>query len=294
MTDTCTDCGNCDWETQDGEVYCTACGHVLHVANNLTTSVSFDDHGGVQHQGEFVDFETGRGASTIGSRPSTEQTVDRAKRRIRELASALKGLDQIHVDRATRFYNIALLEHHFSYGRKRDHVVAACLYLVCRLDKKPHMLIDFSDVLPADKEGVPVSVYKLGQTFSDLCQIVNEKLPLVDPSLYIDRFAQQLEFGSKTQQVTQTAMRFIQRMNRDWIQTGRRPAGICGAALMMAARLHGFNRTADDIVHIVRIGDNTLNKRITEFTKTPSVDLTPAQFQTMDIHSDTVPPCFVS
>jgi len=155
------------------------------------------------------------------------------------------------------------------------------------------MLIDFSDVLPADKEGDPVRVHRLGQTFNDLCRVLNiKKLPLVDPSLYIDRFAQQLEFGNKTYVVAQTAMKFIQRMNRDWIQTGRRPAGICGAALMMAGRLHGFNRTADDIVNIVRVGDKTLQKRITEFAKTPSVDLTPAQFQTMDIHSDTVPPCF--
>lgn len=28
-------------------------------------------------------------------------------------------------------------------------------------------------------------------------------------------------------------------MKRDWMQTGRRPSGICGAALFVAVHLHG-------------------------------------------------------
>ena len=65
-------------------------------------------------------------------------------------------------------------------------------------------------------------------------------------------------------------------------------------ALMMAARVHGFKRTAEDVVPIVRIGDATLRKRIAEFSLTPAAELTPAEFETMDIKSDTtVPPSFV-
>lgn len=54
-------------------------------------------------------------------------------------------------------------------------------------------------------------------------------LPLVDPSLYISRFASLLEFGEETPKVVADALRLVQRMDRDWMQTGRRPAGICGA-----------------------------------------------------------------
>ncbi len=35
-----------------------------------------------------------------------------------------------------------------------------------------------------------------------------------------------------------------QVMRRDWICTGRRPTGLCGAALLVAARYHGFKHTA--------------------------------------------------
>lgn len=37
-----------------------------------------------------------------------------------------------------------------------------------------------------------------------------------------------------------TALRIVGRMKRDWIVAGRRPAGICAAALLISARAHGF------------------------------------------------------
>jgi transcription initiation factor TFIIIB Brf1 subunit/transcription initiation factor TFIIB len=50
--------------------------------------------------------------------------------------------------------------------------------------------------------------------------------------------------------VANTALRIVARMRRDWMQTGRRPAGICGAALLISARLHGFRRTQKDILQV--------------------------------------------
>jgi transcription factor IIIB subunit 2 len=49
----------------------------------------------------------------------------------------------------------------------------------------------------------------------------------------MQRFAAQLEFGDQEQEVANTALRLVQRMKRDWIQTGRRPAGICGAGTIL-------------------------------------------------------------
>jgi transcription factor IIIB subunit 2 len=61
----------------------------------------------------------------------------------------------------------------------------------------------------------------------------------VDPSLYIHRFADRLDFGRSMHSVANTALRLVASMKRDWIQTGRRPSGICGAALYIAAHIHG-------------------------------------------------------
>lgn len=58
----------------------------------------------------------------------------------------------------------------------------------------------------------------------------------------------------------------------------RRPSGICGACLLIAARIHGFNRTRQDVLNVVRIGDLTLRNRLAEFENTPSSQLTPLEF----------------
>lgn len=60
-------------------------------------------------------------------------------------------------------------------------------------------------------------------------QMLTNTFLSADPCLYIPRFAQMLEFGEKNHEVSMTAMRLVQRMKRDWMHTGRRPSGLCGA-----------------------------------------------------------------
>jgi transcription factor IIIB 90 kDa subunit len=57
-------------------------------------------------------------------------------------------------------------------------------------------------------------------------------------------------------------------MNRDWIQTGRKPSGLSAAALLISARIHGFKRTQEEIIKVVRICGKTLEKRMKEFSQT--------------------------
>jgi transcription factor IIIB 90 kDa subunit len=64
---------------------------------------------------------------------------------------------------------------------------------------------------------------------------------------------------------------------------------------MMAARLHGFRRTNADIIHVVRVSDSTLNKRVSEFLRTESATLTVNQFggdKELDVR-EADPPCYV-
>ncbi|RYE97862.1 MAG: transcription initiation factor IIB family protein, partial [Methanobacteriota archaeon] len=96
--------------------------------------------------------------------------------------------------------------------------------------------------------------------------------------LYIHRFAAQLDLGARTQEVSNTALRLVARMRRDWIQTGRRPAGICGACLLIAARIHGFQRTRLEVQQVVRVTELTIRNRLAEFENTPSSLLTPEEF----------------
>lgn len=104
-------------------------------------------------------------------------------------------------------------------------------------------------------------MFVLGSTFLKLVRTLNLKLPLIDPSIYISRFAAALDFGEYTQRVAHDAVRLVQRMDRDWIRTGRRPAGICGACLLMAARMNGFRRTTKEMIYIVKVAEITIHSR---------------------------------
>ncbi|XP_033734638.1 transcription factor IIIB 90 kDa subunit-like isoform X2 [Pecten maximus] len=113
-----------------------------------------------------------------------------------------------------------------------------------------------------------------------------------DPCLYIQRFAHKLEFEDKTHDVSMIALRLVQRMKRDWMHTGRRPSGLCGAALLVAARMSNFNRSVKDIIKVVKVCDTTIRKRLAEFQDTPSSQLTIEEFQNIDLEAEHDPPSF--
>ncbi len=63
-------------------------------------------------------------------------------------------------------------------------------------------------------------------------------------------------------QVSNMALRLVASMQRDWIQAGRRPSGICGAALYLAAIYHEKPRTYKDVGRIVRVSPETIKRRV--------------------------------
>ncbi|KAH7883861.1 BRF1-domain-containing protein [Phlebopus sp. FC_14] len=288
----CTDCGGTviEYDAAAGNGFCVKCGTVVE-ENTIVSEVTFGEtsSGAAMVQGAYV----GQGSTHArmggpfgnrGSSESREQTIANASRRIQSFAAALR-LSEVVSLAATRLYTLAV-EHKFTKGRKSNNVAAVCLYVACRQkETRNYMLIDFSDLLQ-------VNVFELGHTYLQLVQTLNLRLPLVDPSHYISRFAALLEFGDETHKVATDAVRLVQRFDRDWVTKGRRPAGICGAALLLAARMNNFRRSVEEIVQVVKIADTTLKKRLEEFKKTPSGALTLADFRTVWLDEEMDPPAF--
>ncbi|KII94747.1 hypothetical protein PLICRDRAFT_97432, partial [Plicaturopsis crispa FD-325 SS-3] len=266
------------------------CGTVVE-ENTIVSEVVFGETSGgaAMVQGSYV----GQGSTRArmsgpfgnrGSSESREQTIANASRKIQSIATILR-LSEVVCLAATRLYTLAV-EHKFTKGRKSLNVVAVCLYVACRQkETRNYMLIDFSDLLQ-------VNVFELGHTYLQLVQTLNLRLPLIDPAHYISRFAALLEFGDATHQVAADAVRLVQRFDRDWMTRGRRPAGICGAALLLAARMNNFRRSVQEIVQVVKIADTTLKKRLDEFGKTPSGALTLADFRNVWLEDEMDPPAF--
>ena len=137
-----------------------------------------------------------------------------------------------------------------------------------------------------------MNVFELGHTYLQLVHTLNLRLPLVDPSHFISRFASLLEFGEETPKVAADAIRIVQRFDRDWMSKGRRPAGICGASILLAARMNNFRRSMQEIVQVVKIADTTVKQRLSEFKKTPSGALTLADFRTVWLEDEMDPPAY--
>lgn len=289
----CKNCGSSELEVDPGrgDTICTNCGTVLE-DSVIVSDVQFEEnaHGGSSILGQFVPSDSkggcigfGRNFHTSLNKESREITLQNAKRGMSNLCQQLR-LNQHCLDTAFNFYKMAL-NRQLTRGRKNTHVLAACVYITCRIEGTPHLLIDFSDVLQ-------ISAFELGRCYLKLSQALCINIPSMDPCLYVLRYANRLEFGDKTHEITMTALRLVQRMKKDFIHSGRRPSGLCGAALLVAARLHEFNRTVADIVKIVHVHEATLKKRLVEFGETPSSSLTLDEFMNVDLEEEQDPPSY--
>ncbi len=114
----------------------------------------------------------------------------------------------------------------------------------------------------------------------------------INPEDLILRFAERLDFGPETMRVANDAVRIVQRMNRDWMTPGRRPAGVCGAALILASRMNNFRRSVREVVYVVKVQEQTIFNRLDEFKATESGGLTVEEFRTIDLERAADPPAF--
>ncbi|KAG2326050.1 hypothetical protein Bca52824_008778 [Brassica carinata] len=286
---------------EGGALACNKCGRILENFN-FSDEVTFVKNAAGQSQA------SGNIVSSVqsGFTSSRERRNRIARDELMNLRDALQiGEDRDDVvDMAFRLFGMAA-DQNFTRGRRSELVLSSCLYLACRLDsyyrflslsfmfpfltkkvflicRKKNLavlLIDFSSYLR-------VSVYELGSVYLQLCELfflvdnpnLEDLEELVDPSIFIERFAKSLLKSAhdiqKKKEFIETATNIIASMKRDWMQTGRKPSGVCGAAIYIAALSHGITCSTTDIAHIVHMCGATITKRLNEFANTEAASLT--------------------
>ncbi|AMD20312.1 HDL432Wp [Eremothecium sinecaudum] len=294
----CRNCGHTEFERDhsnaNNDLVCKSCG-VVSEDNPIVSEVTFGEtsSGAAVVQGSFIragqshaSFGTLGGASALESR---EATLNNARRKLRAVSHALY-IPEYVTDAAFQWYKLALA-YNFVQGRRSQNVIASCLYVACRKEKTHHMLIDFSSRLQ-------VSVYSIGATFLKMVKALHiTDLPLADPSLFIQHFAEKLDLGDKKIKVVRDAVKLAQRMSKDWMYEGRRPAGIAGACLLLACRMNNMRRTHFEIVAVSHVAEETLQQRLNEFKNTTSGKLSIREFRDTEQEDqqpaqDSKPPSF--
>jgi len=289
----CKGCGCTDFtrdiHSASSDLACQNCGRVFE-ENPIVSEVTFSEssNGAAVVQGAFVGADqahaTFAGGPRGNSMDSRTKTLASAKRKIRAVATALRIPEYVS-DAAYQWFSLALANN-FVKGRRSQNVIAACLYIACRKEKTHHMLIDFSARLQ-------ISVYSVGATFLKMVKSLHiTKLPLADPSLFIQHFAEKLDFGEDRVKIVKDAVRLAQRMADDWIHEGRRPAGVAGACLLLAARMNNHRRTHGEIVAVAHVGEDTLQRRLNEFRETYAGQLTVKEFREQEEYTPDQPPSF--
>ncbi|EME41534.1 hypothetical protein DOTSEDRAFT_73820 [Dothistroma septosporum NZE10] len=283
----CQHCQSTDLEETDGLIVCKACYQQVREAN-IVAEVTFEENAGGRAtvQGGTVN-DNSRHARTLnsatfrkiggGERNSLADAQQTGKKALGEVCRKL-GVETNVQTQAESIWVMAS-NINFSAGRRTDEVVAACLYAACRRQKENQLLLmDIAEYLK-------INVFRLGEVYKDLGKelylnnesVGNQNLIELEPLIF--KYCQKLQFGDKTNDVSQDALRIIRRMNRDWIVSGRHPAGLCGACIILAARMNNFQRSVREVVYVSKVADVTIAKRVEEFRRTKSAGLNISDFR---------------
>jgi transcription factor IIIB 90 kDa subunit len=292
----CPSCSASDIREDNGQLVCFSCGTIVS-DSVIVNDVTFGEapSGAALVQGTTV-HEGQRYAKSAGTtfrhggrtaEDAAEAGLRYAKEEMTRLANSL--LISNIVDRAFRLYQMARVHH---FHRPVLESVAICLYIVCRQTKgNTTLLIDFA-------EKIRQNVFDLGSVYKKFVRAIGleedmEDIGLIEIEPLLYKFAKRLEFGQATRQVANDAALILSRMDRDWMVTGRQPPALCGAAIILAARMNNFRRSVREVVYVVKAGDATVMKRLWEFRQTKAGRMTVSEFRQNSrrlIDKDALPP----
>ncbi|KAJ9161736.1 Transcription factor iiib-like protein [Coniochaeta hoffmannii] len=263
---------------------CQTCGRVAD-ESNIVSEITFGEtsSGAAVVQGSYLGADQGgvringgpafRRVAGSGTGEARERSLKEAKILMQQYAHRLNIPPSV-VETGFRLYRMASMNN-FVQGRRITNVVAMCLFSACRKEGiHKVMLIDLADLLKED-------VFRLGRNYKAFQTKFPEQRdgpppPILEDLIY--KFASKLEFYEENNKIALSAVRIAKRMQADHMTHGRRPAGICGAAVIMAARAHSFRRTVREVVYIAKVTEHTLQQRLDEFANVPSAQMTIEDF----------------
>ncbi|CAJ1026297.1 Transcription factor TFIIB repeat, putative [Leishmania lindenbergi] len=275
-------------DRQNGRTTCTICGDVV-MGNQYELDPVFAQGarqptsagGGFRSlTGSFRPATSYKGTNTSMVNTHSRPTIDKARREMLNISRQLE-ISEDTVERALGIYKVALNLNVVS--GTRPSVLCACLYAACRRERTSHVIYDFSETNGEDPHTI-LSQLKY------ICHATHTEVPVIDPSCYVQRFAEQMDLGPQTKDVVVCALKVLRAMQDDWISCGRRPMGVCAAALLVACYVFGISRTPEQVCGMVRLTSNTIGKRLTEFAATPT-----ARLENIDDYqpsNETLPPAF--
>ena len=148
-------------------------------------------------------------------------------------------------------------------GRSIESVVAASVYLACRIHRIPRRL----DEVVAETN---VSRKQIGYAVRLIVSRVNIDVPLASAKDLIPRLSSDLFLEGRT---VQKATEIIKSAEEKFVTTGKDPGGIAGAALYIAGIIEKDRRTQREIANVSRVTEVTIRNRYKELVRVLGISI---------------------
>jgi len=184
---------------------------------------------------------------------SRERNVMQAMNELTRLA------DKLHITRSIVDTAAHLYRHNIDHvrGRSIEGMMAAILYLACRLTKTPLNLKALASASPRSRREI-TRCYRL------VLRDNRFTIPIDDPSQYISRIASKTKLSQRTQN---QARRVILQAKTKHAVVGKNPLGMAAAALYIAAKTTQEPVTQRELADAAEVTEVTVRNRYKNLTQ---------------------------
>jgi transcription initiation factor TFIIB len=197
----------------------------------------------------------------------TRSNVDNSERSLAQAMSELDRLcDGLHLpntiqEKAAVTYRKVLKEG-FVRGRRISAIVAASLYVACRVTQTPRTLAEVARCSHVDKK-------EIARCYRILLKKLNLRVPVPKAQLRVSRIASKVELGEKTQRM---AIEILGEADRLKISVSKDPMGLAASALYIACVINGEKRTQEMIAEAAGVTEVTIRNRYQELKRVLNLD----------------------
>jgi len=186
---------------------------------------------------------------------SQDRNLSTAMSEMHRLASQL-GIPRDVRETAALIYRKTLISK-IVRGRSIESVVAASIYLACRIHRIPRSLDEIVTETNVDRK-------KVGFAVRLVVSRVNITVPLPSAKDLIPRLSSDLMLEGRT---VKKATEIINQAKEKYVTIGKSPGGIAGAALYIAGILEDDRRTQREIAQASRVTEVTIRNRYKELVR---------------------------
>jgi transcription initiation factor TFIIB len=192
---------------------------------------------------------------------SVERNLAQAMNELDRLADLLNLPSYIR-EEAAKIYREAV-EKGLVRGRSIESVIAAAVYLACRLRKLPRTLDEIEEYSRVNRKEI-ARCYRL------LLRELSIKVTTTDPGDFVPRIAHALGLSGA---VVRTAVEILNKARDAGLLGGKDPVGIAAAAVYLACEKLGEERSQKEIANVAGVTEVTVRNRVRELMQVLSMEV---------------------